>query len=458
MAAGATSSDGGEMMGREVTGRTLPRHPALYAIPVALAAVALYLQYAYIPFRAHVFGLFQNQADLRVYRAGAQHLLHGQPIYDRPVLGHFDYTYTPFSTVVMQPLAWVSKDVAVAAWSALVVVALFYVVIASFRALGYRLDARLVVVATSLVAIALLLEPVRTTIWYGQINVFLMAIVMWDLLRPSGSRLRGVGVGIAAGIKLTPAFFVFFLALTRSWRAVAVAAATGVATVVVGVVFIPKQSWMFWTDKVFDSQRVGDVRNPANQSLRGAIAHVFETREPNTVVWLLAVVVVAALGLGAAMVAHRHGNDVLALSLTGMTTTAVSPFSWGHHWVWFVPLLVVTVDLVLQAWTREAYVRAAALTALPVALVLSTFVWKFFLPDGAMGLRPFYGIGLFMNPVPEWFRWFGAQPYLWVLLVTASATLGTYLVGGRRVATRGATDDVVGEPVDSAVGGRSPRR
>ncbi|MGU3290939.1 glycosyltransferase 87 family protein [Williamsia sp. M5A3_1d] len=451
------SSDSDKVVGREVTGRTLPRHPALYAIPVALTAVALYLQYAYIPFHARVFGLFRNQADLRVYRAGAQHLLHGQPIYDRPVLGHFDYTYTPFSTVVMQPLAWVSKDVAVVAWSILVVVALFYVVVASFRALGYRFDARLVVVATSLVGIALLLEPVRTTIWYGQINVFLMAVVMWDLRRPEGSRLRGVGVGLAAGVKLTPAFFVFFLAVTRSWRAVAVAAATGVATVLVGVVFIPKQSWMFWTDKVFDSQRVGDVRNPANQSLRGAIAHIFGTREPNTALWLLAVVVVAALGLGAAAAAHRRGNDVLALSLTGMTTTAVSPFSWGHHWVWFVPLLVVTVDLVLRAWTRGAYVRAVTLIALPVALVLSTFVWKFFVPEGALGLRPFYGIGLFMNPVPPWFEWFAAQPYLWVLLVTAIATLGAYLIGGRATSTRGA-GDVTDEPVDSAVGGRPARR
>ena len=54
------------------------------------------------------------------------------------------------------------------------------------------------------VAVALLLEPVRTTVWYGQINVFLMLLLLWDLGRPAGSRFKGFSIGIAAGIKLTP--------------------------------------------------------------------------------------------------------------------------------------------------------------------------------------------------------------------------------------------------------------
>ena len=64
---------------------------------------------------------------------------------------------------------------------------------------------------------SLWLEPVRTTIALGQISIVLLAIVVLDLLplsRPS--RWQGVGVGIAAGIKLTPMFFIPFLLVTRS--------------------------------------------------------------------------------------------------------------------------------------------------------------------------------------------------------------------------------------------------
>ena len=54
--------------------------------------------------------------------------------------------------------------------------------------------------AVSLVAIVMLFEPVRTTIWYGQINVFLMLLVPADLTRDDDSRVRGLGTGLAAGI------------------------------------------------------------------------------------------------------------------------------------------------------------------------------------------------------------------------------------------------------------------
>ncbi len=37
-----------------------------------------------------------------------------------------------------------------------------------------------------------------------------MALVLWDASRGDASRLKGIGVGVAAGIKLTPAYFVLY--------------------------------------------------------------------------------------------------------------------------------------------------------------------------------------------------------------------------------------------------------
>ncbi|MEH3153980.1 MAG: glycosyltransferase 87 family protein [Gordonia paraffinivorans] len=412
--------------------RVLPRSTAFGGLLVVVAGFAMYVQYRYIPWDTRVFGLFHNQLDLRVYRAGGSRLLHGRPIYDGTVLGHMEYTYPPFSTVVMSPFALVSKDAAVWAWAALEALAVLWVVWASFRSLGHRRSGMLVLLTVSTAAVASVLEPVRTTVWFGQINLFLMAAILWDLLRGRDSRLRGCAVGLTAGVKLTPAFFVVYLAVTRQWRAAATAVAVGVATVVVGVLVMPRQSWMFWTDKVLDSQRVGAAGNPANQSVRGALARVLDTPDPSTPLWLACCLLAAALGLGAAVLAHRRGHELLALTLTGMTTTAVSPFSWGHHWVWFVPLLVIAIDLVLRAWSDGRRLAATVLVVAPLAVVLDAFIWKYFAPEGVGTLRPFFGIGLFMNPVHPALTWFAAQPYLWAFAVTAVVTIVVCLRPARR--------------------------
>ncbi|MGZ8178148.1 glycosyltransferase 87 family protein [Williamsia sp. SKLECPSW1] len=412
--------------------RVLPRHTMFRLLLLVVAGFALFVQYRYIPLSARVFGLFQNQIDLRVYRSGATHLLHAMPIYDGPVLGHFEYTYPPFSTIVLIPFALLHRDVAVGVWTALEIVALLWVVWMGYRSLGHRPGVTLALLTVATAAVASLLEPVRTTVWYGQINLFLMVVILWDLLRGSSSRTRGFAVGLAAGVKLTPAFFVVYLAVTRQWRAVVAAGITLAATIALGFAVIPRQSWMFWTDKVFDSQRVGATRSPANQSLRGALASALGTAHPSTVLWLATCIVAVVLGSTAAWLAHRHGDELLALTLTGMTTTAVSPFSWGHHWVWFVPLLVIAIDLVLRVWSAGRRILAMVLLVAPLAVVVDAFIWKFYLPDGAMGLRPFYGIGLFMNPVHPALRWFAAQPYLWAFAVAAVVTIVVYALVERR--------------------------
>src|SRR5581483_12201814 len=57
------------------------------------------------------------------------------------------------------------------------------------------------------------LQPVRETLTFGQINLVLALLVLADLLvlAPRGSRLTGVGIGLAAAIKLTPAVFILYL-------------------------------------------------------------------------------------------------------------------------------------------------------------------------------------------------------------------------------------------------------
>lgn len=403
-------------------GRTI----AIVVGSVLVAALALWVQNVVVPYSKPFWGLFDNQLDLDVYRAGAQTVLDGDKLYDAKLLGQMDYTYTPFSIIGFIPFAWMSMTVARVVWIAGILVALYLTIMISFRSLGRSATPSLRAVAVALVAVMMLLEPVRTTIWYGQINVFLMVIVLADLLRPDGARLRGVATGLTAGIKLTPMLFaVYLLAIRKTWAAVGVVAGF-VGSVLLGFAILPSTSWDYWTSKLRDPDRVGTPQTPGNQSIRGLLANLGHTNEPNGLLWILLVLVGLALGMGAAVVAHRAGQELLALSVVGMTSCAISPMAWGHHWVWFVPLAVVAVNWVADA-SRSASSRVAV-GAMFVGGFLAAFSWRTYLGYATWQFNQTrddaYLIGLFFkNGSVGWLDWFVWEPYVWVFVVTCVVIL-----------------------------------
>ncbi|MFT3898823.1 MAG: glycosyltransferase 87 family protein [Gordonia sp. (in: high G+C Gram-positive bacteria)] len=400
------------------------------SIPIVVGAVvvglaALWLQNAIVPFSTPFWGLFDNQLDLGVYRAGAQTVLDGHPLYEAKLLGQMDYTYTPFSIFGFIPFAWLPEAVAKAVWIVGLLLALYATIMISFRSLGRTATWQLRVVAGSLVAVVLLLEPVRTTIWYGQINIFLMVVVLADLLR-GDSRLRGVATGLTAGIKLTPGLFAVYLLLIRRTRAAIGVVVGFVVSVVLGFLFLPGTSWDYWTKKLRDSDRVGAPLTPGNQSLRGVLANLGDTNSPNTFAWLGLVVLGLAFGLGAAVVAHRAGQELVGLSLVGLTSCAVSPMAWGHHWVWFVPLLVFALNWVADG--ARSTVSRVVVGVMAAAGFLAAFSWRTFLGYPTWQFNQTrddaYLIGLFFKHgnVPGLDLWV-YEPYVWIFAATCVAVL-----------------------------------
>lgn len=419
-------------------GFTLERSTVAAAVFAVLGAVALLVQHLVIAFDAPFWGLFDNQLDLDVYRSGVLTVFDGERLYEAKLAGPMDYTYAPISMLFFAPLGLMSFEVARIVWTAAIFICLYLVIMLGFRSLGHDTTNRLRIIALALVAITLLVEPVRTTVWYGQVNIFLMLAILADLLRPEGARLRGLGTGITAGIKLTPMIFVVYLVLLRQWRAAITLVATFVATVAIGFALLPRDAWVYWTTTLFDTDRVASPKTIGNQSLRGAIANLGDTDDPSFLLWVIGSVVAVAIGLGAAVLAHRADQELLALSLVGMTSCVVTPVAWGHHWVWFVPLIVVGIHLLLSVRMHPAL---RALTALGlVGAFASMFIWPTYLdhpiwflfkvvPDGQL-------TGLFFRhqDVP-WLRWFLVDPYNWVFLLSALATIICCLLIRRRTRT-----------------------
>jgi alpha-1,2-mannosyltransferase len=180
------------------------------------------------------------------------------------------------------------------------------------------------------------LEPVRLSAQLGQINIVILAVVVADLLGPTQRKWAGVGVGLVAGIKLTPALFIGYLLITRRIRAALVAAATFAGTVVAGFALLPTDSKHYWLDRQFD-----DVRRISRDPIANTSGYgVLERLHGSPGVGLAVSILLGVAALGVAGLAYRRGHAVLAVAIVGMASVAISPFSWSHHWVWFVPLVV----------------------------------------------------------------------------------------------------------------------
>ncbi|MFF5440984.1 glycosyltransferase 87 family protein [Streptomyces achromogenes] len=343
----------------EITPFTAPRRA-----PVALGVCLM----SFAAFWAAQQAAHVSMVDLMVYRAEGAAVRAGGDLYAlRATTARLPTTYPPFAALLFTPLSLpgtaLLRTLATAGNLALLVV----FVRLSLKLVGHARMRTVWWVAGA----AVWCEPVWTTVRYGQINLLLAVLVLWDLTRrPAGGhdRWSGLGLGLAAAVKLTPALFAVFLIATgladrlRGGRggpwlrhargaAVAFAAATLLAAAV-----LPYDSWRFWTGMVFRASRVGLPEDTGNQALRGILARLLHTPDP-AAVWAAGAAVLAALGLSVAVRAELRGRRAWAVCSCAVTALLVSPVSWSHHWVWCVPL-------VLLLWTRGH--RAAALGTLLV--------------------------------------------------------------------------------------------
>ncbi len=308
------------------------------------------------------YGNRHDWFDLHIYYGAVRSWAHGGSLYDYAFMdkyaGALGFTYPPFAAVVMYPMSWLGFPVTNA-----------IVWIASVLALALTVSWLVIPVADRhgwprwyalglAIPLSTWLEPVRETITFGQINLLLAALIIGDLLflARRGSRWAGIGIGIAAAIKLTPAIFIVYALVTRRYRLAATATVTAAAATLLAAALSFGDSWTYWTSALWDTDRVGDVRKTPNQSIKGALARLLD---PTTVpgwLWALLALAVAVYGLRRAARAYSRGDEVAGLALTGIVGTLISPVSWQHHLVWFIPALVVLIDVGLwRGWTRRGW-------------------------------------------------------------------------------------------------------
>ncbi|GAA3568415.1 glycosyltransferase 87 family protein [Amycolatopsis ultiminotia] len=302
--------------------------------------------------------------DLEVYRFGAQALAQGHNVYGTlpPTRSGMllPFIYPPFAAVTFLALTAPPVQVASVLMLGISLAALGTTVYVVIRPHATRRTA--VLAAVSLGAVALAFEPVRQTLWFGQVNLVLMALVVLDCLGPKTRLPRGVLLGLAAAVKITPAGFLLFFLLKRDFRAAGTAVATFAVAGLAGFAAAPRASVDYWFGGgLTGASGMSGSIFATNQTIQGAV-HRFGLPATSALV-LIALVTLAALLC--AVVAIRRADPPMAFLLNAAVVLVCSPISWSHHWVWIVPAVIL---LGARATSRRA---VAGLLAVAVVFVVA---------------------------------------------------------------------------------------
>jgi alpha-1,2-mannosyltransferase len=393
-------------------GRTL----LIVGAAVAAVAAIVYL----VALATHPMNAMLKGFDLQVYLGGAHEALHHSHslytwVFEKQHPG-IQFTYTPFAALAFAAglaLPFTGLMAVVTVVSLFALVATIWI---AFRELGWEKTSRLG--ATMLLSGLLLwTEPVQRALFLGQVELVLMAVVVWDLCQPDRRRWKGAATGIAAGIKLVPLLFIVYLLLTRRFRQAAVAAGTFVVTVIIGFIALPNASVTWWLDgNFFQAGRTGFVGAGQNQSLRGIMTRLIGSVDSTQAPWLLVAVIVGLLGLAAAVVLDQHGYTFAGLMAAALTALLISPISWDHHWVWIAPSLALIVDAAVRAGRAGQTGLRAAWYALAAVVLLLFAAWPDFwnakaglLQGGLINYAPAQGFPSGDNPAYKEYHWHGLQ-------------------------------------------------
>jgi alpha-1,2-mannosyltransferase len=336
-----------------------------------------------------LLGHIPYRIDIDVYRMGGRAWLDATPLYADGVMFHtrggldLPFTYPPLAAVAFAPFALLSLDVASVAITLTTLILLVVAVTIVLTGLNVWPDrpgghsgitaepawVRRAWLAAAMVAPAVIyLEPIRSNFDFGQINVVLMTLVIADCVPRRTPWPRGMLLGLAIALKLTPAVFLLYFLLRRDTRALVVTTASAVVATLAGFAFAWRDSLEYWMHTVRNTDRIGTATLNTNQNIAGALARLGLGEGERFVLWTLASFALLAVTVWAARRVLKAGEPVLALICVAMFGLVVSPVSWSHHWVWVLPTLLVTAVLAY----RHRHVGLAVVAAAGIALMIWT--------------------------------------------------------------------------------------
>ena len=326
--------------------RRLARAAVEFLPPLAVALLIL----PYIIQYGKLLPWHPSTIDLQVYVYAVKDMLAGKDIFATTIpIWSLYFIYPPIAAILMTPLAFGPYVFWQVIWTGGLVWAQQSVLKRCGAPRGWKLG-------LLGIAVVLAVEPIRTTLGYGQVNTMLMALVVADLLPdPPEHRRRipqGILIGLAAAIKLTPALFVIFMFLIGKRRAAITAVISFAVFTGIGAIFLFRETLIFFGGLSGGDTRTASPLYAGNQSLLGVFFRLGDSSRTTTLLGLAVAGVLAVLGCLVAAHWWRSGEKVFAIAIVGLTTCLASPLSWTHHYVWILPMGMAVLSPGVPRWAR----------------------------------------------------------------------------------------------------------
>lgn len=291
-----------------------------------------------------------SMIDLQVYVYAVKDMLAGKDVFASATpFWSLYFIYPPIAAILMTPLAFGPYLFWQVVWTGGLVWAQQSVLKRCGAPRGWKLG---------LLGIAVLLavEPIRTTVGYGQVNTLLMALVIADLLPDPPDQPRripqGTLIGLAAAIKLTPALFVIFMFLIGKRRAAIAAIISFAVFTGIGAILLFRETVVFFSGLSGGDTRTASPLYTGNQSLLGVFFRLGDSSRTTTLLGLAVAGLLAALGCLVAASWWQNNEKVFAVAIVGLTTCLASPLSWTHHYVWILPMAMAVLSSGVPRWAR----------------------------------------------------------------------------------------------------------
>nr|VDG63838.1 Polyprenol-phosphate-mannose-dependent alpha-(1-2)-phosphatidylinositol mannoside mannosyltransferase [Streptococcus thermophilus] len=345
----------------------------------------------------HSFFLAVNETllDVGVFRDAGNALVNGDPLYDGfPTRSGFAFIYPPFAALLFVPLTWLPEVAMDIAWNTSIILAIFAIIGMACHRLGLE---RWWMWAIGLTGFSTLLDTVYTNLYYGQINVFLILLVAADVLGYTPKKIRGIGVGVAAGIKLTPAAYGVIFLVRKDWWSVARSAGFFALTALIGLALRPKESIYFWTEEFFVTDRGGDVFYPPNQGVGGMLSRGLLSAETVESIAPFILLTFALLSIFIAYRLEQRGRSVEALLVVVLGISLGAPIAVSHHWVGVI-LILPLIFAAQEKNVRVLLAIAAGAMISPSYTILDennpqVWAWPLWLNTNIFGLM---GLAIFV--------------------------------------------------------------
>ena len=289
------------------------------------------------------------------------------------------FTYPPFAALLFSPAALFNHDLARYVFIGVYYALSVYCAWVTSKALAQispryaRVHAQAGAIAALLIAALMMWSNAWAHgAFYAQINPYILTLVLYDLTRPATKIPRGVFIGIAAGIKLTPLAVMLLWLVRRDWRSIVTALASFAGTIALGFILLPSESIIFWTSALWDSSRVGftDILN--NISLKGFVAHSHTPASWHSPLWMLLVLVcIAVIAYLLYQLDKKYpGSHAAQALIVSALPVYISPISWDHHAIMALPVFILCCAAAYSIY-RSSKMRGM----LAFALVIPSIIW-----------------------------------------------------------------------------------